>query len=325
MRSTLATILAIGLLIAHPRAEPVTLRYGQTASTLRSVFSLPIFVAEREGFFAREGLTVTVVPIAGGTDRMIAALDNGQVDITHVSTPFLIRAVLDGSDAVAIAAEFANPIYSLVGRPGLGIEDLRGKTVGLAAAADMVAISTRRLLSIHGVQGSDFTPRELVGTPARFTCLIEGACDAVPLGQPEDFLAVSRGFAVLGLTSDAVSRFQYTVTAARRGWALANRVAVTRYVRALAAAFHFIRDRAHRADVERTIVETTDATPRIAADILRLYLDPDRGVLPRQGEFDQEGLAAVIAFMHETGAIKGALPSPERFIDTTYLKDAGIR
>ena len=71
---------------------------------------------------------------------MIAALDNGQVDITHVSTPFLIRAVLDGSDAVAIAAEFANPIYSLVGRPGLGIEDLRGKTVGLAAAADMVGM-----------------------------------------------------------------------------------------------------------------------------------------------------------------------------------------
>lgn len=144
-KALVAVTLALGL-AAPGTAQTVKLRYGQTASTLRSVFSLPIFIAQREGFFAREGLDVTVVPIAGGTDKMIAALHEDTVDLTHVSTPFLIQAALAGSDAVAVAAEFNNPIYSLVAKPEIkSFADLKGKLLGLAVAADTIAISTRKL------------------------------------------------------------------------------------------------------------------------------------------------------------------------------------
>ena len=37
------------------QAEPITLRYGQAYSALRRIFALPLLVAEREGYFAREG------------------------------------------------------------------------------------------------------------------------------------------------------------------------------------------------------------------------------------------------------------------------------
>jgi len=56
----------------------------------------------------------------------------------------------------------------------------------------------------------------------------------------------------------------YTVTAARRSWAAANREAVVRYVRALGAAFRVIRDPAKRGAVVSAIVETTGVTPAIA-------------------------------------------------------------
>src|SRR5262245_2819581 len=99
-------------------AQPIPLRYGQAHSAMRSIFSLPVAVAEREGFFRREGLNFrVVVPIPGGSDKMIDALHDDTCDVTHVATPFLVRAALAGSDAVAIAAEFNNPIYSLVARP----------------------------------------------------------------------------------------------------------------------------------------------------------------------------------------------------------------
>ena len=310
---------------ASASAQSLPLRYGQTASTLRSVFSLPIFIAEREKFFEREGLVVTVVPINGGTDRMVAALYDGVVDVTHVSTPFLVSAALNGSDAVAIAAEFANPIYTLVARPEFKtIGALKGRTIGLAAAADTIAIATRRLLEKNSLNSGDFITRELVGTPARFKCLMDGVCDAVPLGQPDDFIALSKGYVELGRTSDALPNFQYTVTAVRRSWAAQNAEAVQRYVRALAASLRFIRDPGHRADVERTLTETTDATPEIAARILSLYLNPDRGVLPKQGEFDIKGFAQVLDMMHETGAIKGETPAVSRFIDQQFLRAAGI-
>ena len=37
-------------------AQTIPLRYGQAYSAIRSIFSLPVSVAEREGFFRREGL-----------------------------------------------------------------------------------------------------------------------------------------------------------------------------------------------------------------------------------------------------------------------------
>ena len=95
-------------------------------------FSLPVAVAEREGFFLRQGLNFrVVVPIPGGSDKMIDALHDDTCNVTHVATPFLVRAALAGSDAVAVAAEFNNPIYSLVARPEIKTYgDLKDKLLG---------------------------------------------------------------------------------------------------------------------------------------------------------------------------------------------------
>ena len=293
---------------------------------MRSIFSLPVSVAEREGFFRRERLDFSVViPIPGGSDKMIDAL-NGDVDVTHVATPFLIRAALAGSDAVAVAAEFNNPIYSLVAKPEIkSFADLKGKLLGFADPAGTITISTRKLLARHGIREGDIRVRVIEGTPARLSCLKKGECDAVPLGQPQDFLALKEGYRLLGLSNEVVPEFLYTVTAVRRSWADKNKDAVVRYVRGLAAGFKFIRDPANRKAVVKTIVETTKSSAEVAEQTLALYFEPERKVLPKQGEINVKGLAQVIAFMGEAGTIKQPLPTPERFVDLQYLHAAGIK
>ena len=74
-------------------AELIALRYGQNASSAGSLSSLPLTVAERKGFFIREGLKLDVVPIPGGTDRIVVALDKGEIDAGKNATPYLIQAV----------------------------------------------------------------------------------------------------------------------------------------------------------------------------------------------------------------------------------------
>ena len=326
----LAVILALWLcVIGHSAAsaQTIPLRYGQAYSAMRSIFSLPVSVAEREGFFRREGLNFrVVVPIPGGSDKMIDALHDDTCDVTHVATPFLIRAALAGSDALAIAAEFNNPIYSLVARPEIkGFPDLKGKLLGLADEAGTITISTRKLLALHGLRDGDFRVKIIEGTPTRFSCLRRGECVAVPLGQPQDLLALNEGYRLLGLSTEAVPEFLYTVTAARRSWAEANKDAVLRYVRALASSFKFIRDRANRKAVAKTIVETTGSSATIAEQTLALYFEPERNVLPRQGELNLNGLTQVIAFMGEAGTIKATLPVAKRFVDLQYLEAAGLQ
>jgi ABC-type nitrate/sulfonate/bicarbonate transport system substrate-binding protein len=324
-RAVFAALLLLSS--AHAAAaQPITLRYGQAFSALRSIFALPLLVAEREGYFAREGLNFVTVPIPGGGEKLVEALHDGQADISHVATPFLIQAALRGSDAVAIASEFNNPIYSLIAKPEIRTyADLKGKMLGVAAETGSITISIRKLLAMHGLNRDDFQAKFIDGTPDRLSCLTAGDCYAVPLGQPQDFVAMRQGFRLLGLSTEAVPEFVYTVAAARRSWAAANKDTVVRFVRALGAAFRFIRDPGRRADVARTIVETTGFADANARLTLSLYFEPERNVIPRQGEIDLKGLQTAISFMGEAEVLKSPLPAPERFVDLQYLQAAGFQ
>jgi ABC-type nitrate/sulfonate/bicarbonate transport system substrate-binding protein len=265
-------------------------------------------------------------PIPGGADNQIAALHNDSVDITHVATPFLIRAALAGSDAVAIAAEFNNPIYSLIAKPEIaGFADLKGKLIGLADEYGTITLSIRRLLATHQLKRGEFGVRVIEGTSGRFACLRRGDCDAVVLGQPQDLTAMEQGYRRLGDSAEVVPELLYTVTAARRSFAQANREAMVRYVRALAGALRFIRDSTRRDRVVAAVMQSTNSSEAIARATLSLFFEPERGVLPRQAEIDLAGLRAVLALMGEAGTLEPPLPPAERFVDLQYLRAAGLQ
>src|SRR5258707_14085870 len=99
----LAAAVVVACLGSPPPAssQPIHLRYGQAYSAQRSIFALPMLLAERRGFFLREGLDFHMVPVPGGGTKMIDALHDGTAHISHVATPFLVQAALNGSDAVA--------------------------------------------------------------------------------------------------------------------------------------------------------------------------------------------------------------------------------
>jgi len=59
--------------------------------------------------------------------------------------------------------------------------------------------------------------------------------------------------------------------------------------------------------------------------IMALYFDPDRGVVPKQGEIDVKGLAQFIQLMAEAGELAPPLRDAERFIDLQLLKAAGVQ
>ena len=327
MRGIISTgaLLLLGL-VQTLSAQTITVRYGQIPSTIKTVSALQFTIAQRKGFFSREGINLAMVPIEGGANNMMAALDKGTVEITRTATPYLIQAVLKGSEGIAIAGETLTPIYSLIAKPEIKtFADLKGKVVGLSLAVDTISISTRKLMAKNGIKEGDFKVKELVGTPARADCLRKGECDAVPLGQPEDFLLMKQGYQRLGVSTDAVPSFLFTVSAVRKSWGEKNQEALVRYVRGLASAFRFMRDSANRDEVVRMTAETTGSPEEIARQTLSLYFEPDRGVVPKQGELDVKGLGQVIQFMAEAGELKPPLPAPERFVDLQYLKAAGLQ
>ena len=328
MKQVIAVVAAVLLStwIDTVQAQTMTLRYGQIPSTIKSVSALHFNIAQRKGLFIREGINIEMISIEGGAANMMMALDRGAVDITRTASFFLIQAALKGSEGVAVAGETATPIYSLIVKPEIKtFADLKGKVVGLTNAVSTISVSMRKLLGLNGLGNSDYRVIEFVGTPERSECLRKGECDAVPLGQPEDFTLLKQGYRRLGISNDAVPNFQFIVSAVRRSWGEANKDALVRYIRGLAAAFRFMRDPANREDVVKIILDTTGSSDEIARQTLALYFEPDRGVFPKQGELDIKGLGQVIQFMGETGDLKPPLPSAERFVDLQYLRAVGIQ
>ena len=249
-----------------------------------------------------------MVPVPGGGTKMIDALHDGTAHISHVATPFLVQAALKGSDAVAVVTEFNNPIYSLVAKPEIKTyADLKGKLIGLAAETGSITISIRKLLAMNGINRDDFRSRFVDGTPDRLVCLTKGDCDAVPLGQPQDFVAMRQGFRLLGLSTEAVPEFVYTVTAARRSWASENKEAVVRYARAHGGVVRLHpRSQANRETVVQTIADTTGFAEANARLTLSLYFEPEQHVLPMRGEIGMKGMATAISFLGEAGVHQAA-------------------
>jgi ABC-type nitrate/sulfonate/bicarbonate transport system substrate-binding protein len=319
-------VFSAGLIHSANAAELVTLRYGQNAASAGTLSSLPLTVAERKGFFMREGINLIVVAIPGGTDRIVAALDKGEIDAGKNATPYLIQAVLKGSDAVAIVAQTTNPVYSLIVRPEIkSFADLKVKLLGMSTPGDTITLSTVRLLAAKGIRTADFRVKPVVGTSARFDCLKSGECAAVPMGQPEDLGALKQGFPRLGFTYEAGADLIFNVDMTRRAWGDKNQDTLVRFARAFAASYEFIKDVRNRTEVTSIVKDSLRVSDDIARQIFAPYIEPARNVLPKRGELDLTAFNRVLALMADAGVIPTPAPPAERFVDLKYLKAAGIQ
>jgi hypothetical protein len=59
--------------------------------------------------------------------------------------------------------------------------------------------------------------------------------------------------------------------------------------------------------------------------MLSFYYEPDRGVMPRQGEIDMAGMREVIELLGGSGGLAPPLPPPQRFVDLQYLEAARLQ
>jgi ABC-type nitrate/sulfonate/bicarbonate transport system substrate-binding protein len=321
----LAAVLCVGLIAPAHGADRITLRYGEIANSARGVSTVAIAIAQRKGFLEREGIDFKVVGLRG-TSFQVEELDKGNVEVVNTAMPYLIQAVLKGSNSVGIVGGPANQVYSLIAKPEVkSFDDLKGKMVGMSLAVDTISIGSRMLLEKHGLKEGAYRSRELVGTPVRADCLRKGECDAVPLGQPDDILFMRKGYNKLGDSLEVIPVLQFSVIAARRDWAIANRDAVMRLTRAIGGAYKFLREAANRDEVVRLAVESTGAPIDVMRSVLAFYYEPDRGVMPKQGEIDMAGIAKVIELLGRSGELKAPLPAAERFVDLQYLRAAGLQ
>jgi NitT/TauT family transport system substrate-binding protein len=125
-----------------------------------AISSYPVFVAIEEGFFADEGLDVTVVTV-DGSGAAVQAVAAGQAQFARPGPGVVLAARARGEDMVMIYNFAARSNFGVVVQEDSDFEtpaDLEGEVIGVATADGSEVGFARNVLEGSGLmEGEDFT------------------------------------------------------------------------------------------------------------------------------------------------------------------------
>lgn len=204
MRKTFALILAFCLLL--PACGPAQMPQPGLAAqaviirlaVIPVIDTLPMFVAEAEGLYARAGLNVVFIPVASAAERdqLLAA---GQADATLnelLAVMFFNRENVQMQ--VVRYGQMASPgaghFFILAsGQSGISSpSELAGVEIGISQAT-IIEYVTERLLESSGIPASQVRTVSVPKIPDRMALLASGELKAAVMPDPLAALAVQQG------------------------------------------------------------------------------------------------------------------------------------
>jgi NitT/TauT family transport system substrate-binding protein len=280
---------------------------------------LPIWLAKEAGIFKRNGLDVQLVSFTGGPTA-IAALISGDVPITQVSAPGVIRSNLYGADVVLIAGVTPTLDFWLVSRPDIKTpEQLRGGSIGIGRFGGVNDFTLDFLLPKFGLTvGKDVTIRQVGSVPVRLTAVETGQIHATLLSPPSSLLAQKRGLRVLADVAALGMVFQHTSVVTTRRFIKEQPDIVRRYIKSHVEAIHALK-------TDRTAgLKVLDKYLGGMKDRDVLEKSYDRSVtddkLPPKPYPSLEGIKTILDGMAKTDA-KAKSAKPEDFVDFRFVKE----
>ena len=241
----LLVILIVGSLLlmgCGQKDEPATIRLA----LLPILDALPMYVAEEQGYFADENLTVEFIPVtsAAERDQLIQA---GRADgmINEILSTLFYNV---GEPQITIVgyARVATPEYPqfrILASADSGInslEDLVGQPIGISEGT-IIEYSTDRLLEAEGLDADDISTIAVPRIPDRLALLNSGELAAANLPDPLASLAMQNGAKVI-VDDSSHPEYGHSVIAFRNEIIEENPDAIRRFLAAIERAVEDINN-----------------------------------------------------------------------------------
>lgn len=215
---------------ASPK-EAMQLKVG----VLPIIDSLPMYVAESEGYFKEQNLQADLVLFPSALERD-SAFVAGQLDgilADPVATALLNK---DGDRARIVRLAYkGNPSMAMMvvlAAPGSKIAipmDLKGVPVGISSNS-IIEYATDRLLQGAGLAAADISKTEVTKIPVRAEMLAKGQLQAATLPEPLASLSVQQGAKIV--TDDSKTGTGKSVISFSQGAISKNPEAIKRFLAA---------------------------------------------------------------------------------------------
>lgn len=215
-----------------------------------------LWVAEKQGFFKKQGLDITTVNISGGTQG-VQAMVGGELDVSFSAPAATIPAVVAGAQIVEIMPTTSTMPYLLVGSPTVtSISALKGQRVG----ASGLGLSASRLALVVALKHFGLDPDKdkitLVAAgrePERMAAVSSGAIAATVVAPEFGDRVKNMGAHLLADLRTLNIPWENDGLAATRKNLQSKRDIIEQVVKALLEANAFVLNPANRAKTIETL------------------------------------------------------------------------
>jgi ABC-type nitrate/sulfonate/bicarbonate transport system substrate-binding protein len=286
-------------------------------------FNLPLWAAQRRGYFEQNGVAVTLTDTPSSTFQ-IQGLAEGRFDIAMTAFDNVVAyeegqgeaEIPPGADLFAFMGS-DNGFLSVVGGKGVSsFDDLRGGKLSVDALTTGYAFVLRELLAGNGIAESEVSFERAGGALNRFQELLQGSHAATVLVTPFDLLAMQQGHVRLAVAREALGAYQGVVGASRRSWARENQTALLGFIRAYRSALEFLHE--NRDVAQALLVDNVRTlTAPLAAQSLDVLLDATSGFY-KDVRLDQAGMQTVLTLRSRFAEPRRVLFEPAKYLDSSY-------
>ena len=333
MRTLLLTALCLVLVlgaVSGARADgPPVIRVGILTSTTDA----PLWIADRNGYFKDEGLTVQFLTFTSG-ETMIAPLSTGQLDVGGGSAAAsLYNAVARGADLRIVADLGSDPpgygFDQMIVRADLvksgkvkSIKDLRGLTIATNALGSPSSTQLVKYLAKGGLTRDDVKHIYLPYTQHE-VALKNGSLDASSTIEPFATDAIKSGVAVKLMGDDEFYPNQ-EISVVMYGGAFVrdHRDLGVKFMRAYLRGVRFYNDAlaggkiagANAPAVIKLLNDETKMDPAVLSAITPNGVNPD-------GKLNVASLRDDLAAYKSWGLIEGTVTA-DQTVDTSFAAEA---
>jgi ABC-type nitrate/sulfonate/bicarbonate transport system substrate-binding protein len=290
--------------------------------------NLPVFAALEQGFFAEEGLAVSLSTTpssvyqfeqfhAGQFDLAFTAFDNivayqeGQ-GAAKLSGPTDFRVIM-GATQVELSAIVAPSIDTA--------RDLKGKSLALDAVGTGFAFVLYAMLEQLGLPTADYARVAVGATPERWQSVKEGTHAGTITIEPFTSIARAAGFRVLRQSTEAFPVYQGGIVAARESWAAQNPARVKAFIRGYLKGLEWTLAPENRANAASLLqAKMPEIKPGVVAAVLTSLLSPRSGLTPR-GAVLRDGMQTVLDLRARYGNGQKSLSDVDKYLALSYYDE----
>lgn len=269
---------------------------------LPTVSALPLFVADKEGYFKDEGLNVDLVNFNSALEQD-AALQAKGID-GYFSDPVNAITMINGGVDVSIinspyVSSSTDRMFAILVSPGSNIDSaakLSGVAVGIADAT-ITEYLQDKMLESAGLTQSEIVGQDIKQIPVRLQLLLSGQVKAALLPEPMVTLAESKG--AKAVIDDTVLNCPETVIALNNSLMKEDTTLQKRFLQALDKAANYVNSN------PGDLMDIISANINIADEIKSIYKIPR---FPVNALPSEEQINEIQKWLIDKDIIAGMLP-----------------